>query len=79
MHETYPLIGNSILIVHTHMHDIYVHVCMHYSVVCSDNADEGYAMIKDLAPNTAQEYILKAVALTVVGQEHGSVSCRSGC
>ena len=40
---------------------------------CSDNMDEGYALIKDLAPNTAQEYILKAVALTMVGQEHNSV------
>lgn len=40
--------------------------------------DEGYALIKDLAPNTAQEYILKAVALTMVGQEHNSVSYTSG-
>ena len=47
---------------------------LHYVKYCStDNMDEGYALIKDLAPNTAQEYILKAVALTMVGQEHNSV------
>ena len=38
------------------------------------NVDEGYALLKDMAPTIPLEYILKAVALTLVGQEHNSVS-----
>lgn len=44
----------------------------------SDNIEEAYALIKDLDPSSPQEYILKAVANTVLGQEQGSVSCTSG-
>ena len=40
----------------------------------SDNLEEAYSLIKDLEPSSPQEYILKAVANTVIGQEHGSVS-----
>ncbi len=39
-----------------------------------DNIDEAYALIKDLEPSSPQEYILKAVANTFIGQEHGAVS-----
>ena len=39
-----------------------------------DNIDEAYALIKDLEPSSPQEYILKAVANTIIGQEHGAVS-----
>lgn len=39
-----------------------------------DNIDEAYALIKDLEPSSPQEYILKAVANTIIGQEHGTVS-----
>lgn len=39
-----------------------------------DNVDEGYALIKDMTPASPSEYILKAVALTLVGQEHNSVN-----
>ena len=42
-------------------------------IISTDNVDDGYALIKDMAPTTPQEYILKAVALTMVGQEHDSV------
>jgi len=35
--------------------------------------EEGYALIEDMEPNTPQEYILKAVANTLVGQERGTV------
>lgn len=38
------------------------------------NVDEGYALLKDMSPTIPLEYILKAVALTLVGQEHNSVS-----
>ena len=38
-----------------------------------DNIDEAYALIKDLEPSSPQEYILKAVANTFIGQEHGAV------
>lgn len=43
-------------------------------IVCLDNIEDAYALICDLEPSSPQEYILKAVANTVVGQEHGSVS-----
>ena len=39
-----------------------------------DNIEEAYALIRELEPSSPQEYILKAVANTVVGQEQGSVS-----
>lgn len=38
-----------------------------------DNVDEAYALIQDLEPSSPQEYILKAVANTVIGQERASV------
>lgn len=44
------------------------------SLNLTDNIDEAYALIKDLEPSSPQEYILKAVANTVIGQEHGAVS-----
>jgi intraflagellar transport protein 56 len=37
-----------------------------------DNADEGYALLKDMSPTAPLEYIMKAVALTLIGQEHNS-------
>lgn len=37
-----------------------------------DNVEEAYALIRELEPSSPQEYILKAVANTVVGQEQGS-------
>ena len=40
-----------------------------------DNVEEAYALIRELEPSSPQEYILKAVANTVVGQEQGSVRC----
>ena len=40
------------------------------------NVDEGYELIKDLAPTSPMEYILKAVSLTLVGHEHNSVGCQ---
>ena len=39
-----------------------------------ENIDEAYSLIKDLEPSSPQEYILKAVANTFIGQEHGAVS-----
>ena len=41
---------------------------------CVDNVEDAYALIRDLEPGSPQEYILKAVANTVIGQEQGSVS-----
>ncbi len=41
------------------------------------SVEEGYALIEDMEPNTPQEYILKAVANTLVGQERGSVRLNS--
>lgn len=38
-----------------------------------DNIDEAYKLIQDLEPSSPQEYILKAVANTVMGQERGLV------
>lgn len=51
---------------------MYVHI---HVTTCNiiDNADDGYALIKDMSPSSPSEYILKAVALTLVGQEHNSV------
>ncbi|XP_064406103.1 intraflagellar transport protein 56-like [Halichondria panicea] len=37
-----------------------------------DNVEDAYALIKDLEPSSPHEYILKAVANTVIGQEHGT-------
>eukprot|EP00731_Ephydatia_muelleri_P029449 Em0020g1093a len=37
-----------------------------------DNIDEAYTLIRDLEPGSPHEYILKAVANAVMGQEHGS-------
>lgn len=34
-----------------------------------------YELIKDIEPTSAQEYILKAIANAVIGQERNSVSC----
>ena len=42
--------------------------------VCVDNVEDAYALIRDLEPGSPQEYILKAVANTVIGQEQASVS-----
>ena len=42
--------------------------------MCVDNVEDAYALIRDLEPGSPQEYILKAVANTVIGQEQGSVS-----
>ena len=42
--------------------------------VCVDNIDEAYALIRDLEPRSPHEYILKAVANAVMGQERGLVS-----
>ena len=47
---------------------------MRYTYAIIDNIDEAYALIKDLEPSSPQEYILKAVANTFIGQEHGAVS-----
>lgn len=41
---------------------------------CTENIDEAYKLIQDLEPSSPQEYILKAVANTMIGQERGSVS-----
>ena len=37
-----------------------------------DNIDEAYTLIRDLEPGSPHEYILKAVANAVMGQDHGS-------
>ena len=42
------------------------------SVVLGDN-EIAYELIKDVEPTTAQEYILKAIANAVIGQERNSV------
>lgn len=42
-----------------------------------DNIDDAYELVRDLEPSSPQEYILKAVANTVVGQERGTVSYSS--
>lgn len=36
--------------------------------------ETAYELIKDIEPTTAQEYILKAIANAVIGQERNSVS-----
>lgn len=38
----------------------------------NENIDEAYKLIQDLEPSSPQEYILKAVANTMIGQERGS-------
>ena len=53
------------------IHSVCVCVCV---CVCVDNVEDAYALIRDLEPGSPQEYILKAVANTVIGQEQGSVS-----
>ena len=40
----------------------------------AESFEEAYTLIQDLEPSSPQEYILKAVANTVIGQERGSVS-----
>lgn len=42
-----------------------------------DNIDEAYTLIRDLEPGSPHEYILKAVANAVMGQDHGSVMTSS--
>ena len=41
------------------------------------NIDDGYALIKDMTPTSPSEYILKAVILTLIGQEHDSVRIKN--
>lgn len=36
---------------------------------------EAYNLLKDLEPTVPQEYILKGVVNSAIGQETGSVSC----
>ena len=40
----------------------------------NDEVEEAYNLIKDLEPSTPQEYILKGVVNSCVGQETGSKS-----
>ena len=42
--------------------------------LCADDINEAYNLIKDLEPTTPQEYILKGVVNSALGQEQGSVS-----
>ena len=42
-------------------------------ILLGDN-EIAYELIKDIEPTTAQEYILKAIANAVIGQERNSVS-----
>ena len=58
------------------IHAVYVCVCV---CTCVDNVEDAYALIRDLEPGSPQEYILKAVANTVIGQEQGSVSSHTHC
>ena len=44
-------------------------------ILLGDN-EIAYELIKDIEPTTAQEYILKAIANAVIGQERNSVRHR---
>lgn len=39
-----------------------------------DEVQEAYTLLKDLEPTVPQEYILKGVVNSAIGQETGSVS-----
>lgn len=44
-----------------------------------DEVQEAYTLLKDLEPTVPQEYILKGVVNSAIGQETGSVSCYKIC
>lgn len=48
-------------------------IITYFVLVIIENIDEAYKLIQDLEPSSPQEYILKAVANTVMGQERGLV------
>lgn len=65
---------NNVTVVKLHRTEPLRFILISLGTTVADNIDEAYGLIKDLEPSSPQEYILKAVANTVIGQEHGAVS-----
>ena len=63
------IVGDLLPKTRYHHHDLSVMLLV---TLLGDN-EIAYELIKDIEPTTAQEYILKAIANAVIGQERNSV------